>query len=190
MAITSSRQPASHPPGLYVLFFTEMWERYSFYSMMSILVLYMDEQLKFSHGAQGQIYGGYIGAVYFTPLLGGFIADKWWGYSRTIIVGGLLITLGHFALAFETLPLFFAALGLLSVGTGLLKPNVSTMVGHLYSKDDPRRDAGFSIFYMGINLGAFIAPLVCGFLAQGEWFKGFLGRVGFHSESSWHWGPA
>jgi len=114
-----------HPRGLYVLFFTEAWERYSFYSMMSILVLYMDESLGFSQGAIGQIYGGYIAAVYFMPLIGGWIADRRLGYNRSVIYGGILIALGHFLLALETLPTFYSALALLATGTGLLKPNIS-----------------------------------------------------------------
>jgi POT family proton-dependent oligopeptide transporter len=178
MSTATGRAPGGHPPGLFVLFFTEMWERYSFYSMMSILVLYMDEQLKFSHGAQGQIYGGYIGAVYFMPLLGGFIADKWWGYSRTIIVGGLLITLGHFALAFETLPLFFTALGLLSLGTGLLKPNISSMVGNLYVNRPDLKDSAYNIFYMGINIGGFLGPICVSYLRSHYGWSVALGSAG------------
>jgi POT family proton-dependent oligopeptide transporter len=175
---TATGRAPGHPPGLYVLFFTEMWERYSFYSMMSILVLYMDEKLRFSHGTQGQIYGGYLAGVYFMPLFGGFIADRWWGYSRTIIVGGLLITLGHFALAFETLPLFYAALVLLACGTGLLKPNVSSMVGNLYTHRPDLKDAAYNIFYMGINIGGFLGPVCVSYLRAHYGWSVALGSAG------------
>lgn len=177
MPTATGRSPG-HPPGLYVLFFAEMWERFSFYSMMSILVLYMDEQLKFSLHAQGQIYGGYIAGVYFMPLFGGLIADRWWGYSRTIIVGGLFIALGHFALALETVPLFFTALVLLSIGTGLLKPNISTMVGNLYTRQPQLKDAAFNIFYMGINIGGFLGPLSVSYLRAHFGWSVALGSAG------------
>lgn len=154
----------THPPGLYVLFFTEMWERYSFYSMMAILALYMDEALKFSSQQIGQVYGGYIGAVYFLPLLGGFLADRVLGFNRAVIIGGVLMAAGHFCLAIERMPFFVTALALLAFGTGLLKPNVSTIVGNLYRDRPALRDAGFNIFYMGINLGAFFSPIVVAYL--------------------------
>lgn len=175
---TATGRTTGHPPGLYVLFFAEMWERFSFYSMMSILVLYMDEQLKFSSGAQARIYGGYIAGVYFVPLLGGLIADRWWGYSRTIIVGGILIALGHFALAIETIPLFFAGLALLAVGTGFLKPNISTMVGNLYTHRPELKDAAFNIFYMGINIGGFLGPLSVSYLRAHHGWSIALGSAG------------
>lgn len=159
-----------HPRGLYVLFFTEAWERYSFYSMMSVLVLYMDEALRFQQGTVGQIYGGYIAGVYFMPLLGGWLADRWLGYNRSVIVGGILIALGHFVLAMETLPSFYSALVLLAVGTGLLKPNISTLVGNLYRDRPQLKDAAYNIFYMGINIGGFLGPLsVAWFRARFGW---------------------
>jgi POT family proton-dependent oligopeptide transporter len=158
-----------HPRGLYVLFFTEAWERYSFYSMMSILVLYMDESLRFSQGAIGQIYGGYIAAVYFMPLIGGWIADRRLGYNRSVIYGGILIALGHFLLALETLPTFYAALALLATGTGLLKPNISTLVGNLYRHRPELKDAAYNIYYMGINIGGFLGPLCV------SWFRASYG---------------
>jgi POT family proton-dependent oligopeptide transporter len=158
-----------HPRGLYVLFFTEAWERYSFYSMMSILVLYMDEALGFSQGAIGQIYGGYIAAVYFMPLIGGWLADRWWGYNRSVVYGGILIALGHFLLALETLPTFYSALALLAVGTGLLKPNISTLVGNLYRNRPELKDAAYNIFYMGINIGGLLGPLCV------SWFRANYG---------------
>lgn len=148
-----------HPTGLYVLFFTELWERYSFYSMMAILTLYMDEALHFPADRIGTIYGGYIAGVYFMPLIGGTLADRVIGFNRAVIIGGVLMCLGHFVLAVESLPFFYSALVLLAVGTGMLKPNVSTIVGNLYRDRPELRDAGYNIFYMGINLGALVSPL-------------------------------
>lgn len=159
-----------HPRGLYVLFFTEAWERYSFYSMMSVLVLYMDEALGFSQAAVGQIYGGYIFGVYFMPLFGGWLADRVFGYNRSVVAGGVLIAFGHFALAMETLATFYTGLALLALGTGLLKPNISTMVGNLYRDRPHLKDAAYNIFYMGINIGGFLGPLsVAWFRARYGW---------------------
>jgi POT family proton-dependent oligopeptide transporter len=152
--------PVRHPPGLYVLFFTELWERYSFYSMMAILALYMNEELRFSVAHTGQVYGSYIAGVYFMPLIGGYLADRVCGFYYAIIAGGVLMLCGHLVLGVESLPFFYAGLVLLACGNGLLKPNVSTIVGNLYRDRPELRDAGFNIFYMGINIGAFIAPLV------------------------------
>ena len=157
--------PAGHPPGLYVLFFTELWERYSFYSMMAILALYMNERLHFGVAHVGRVYGGYIAGVYFLPLIGGFLADRVLGFNRAVIVGGFLMMCGHLVLSVESLPFFYGGLVLLACGSGLLKPNVSTIVGNLYRDRPGLRDAGFNIFYMGINIGAFIAPLTV------SWFK-------------------
>lgn len=148
-----------HPPGLYVLFFTELWERYSFYSMMAILTLYMDEVLHFDAARIGRVYGGYIGGVYLLPLVGGFLADRALGFYRAVLLGGLLMMVGHLVLAVESLPFFYTALALLATGSGLLKPNVSTIVGNLYRDRPELRDAGFNLFYMGINLGALISPI-------------------------------
>jgi POT family proton-dependent oligopeptide transporter len=150
---------ASHPPGLYVLFFTEMWERYSFYSMSAILTLYMNEALHFDANRIGVVYGGYIGGVYLMPLLGGLIADRALGFYRAVVIGGALMLIGHLVLAFESLPFFYSGLVLLALGNGLLKPNVSTIVGNLYRDRPELRDGAFNIFYMGINIGGFIAPL-------------------------------
>jgi proton-dependent oligopeptide transporter, POT family len=157
MVLTQSR--ATHPPGLYVLFFTELWERYSFYSMMAILTLYMDEALRFEPSWSGSVYGGYIAGVYFMPLIGGLIADRLLGFNRGVFIGGALMCLGHFVLAFESLPFFYSALVLLAVGSGFLKPNISTIVGNLYRDRPELRDAGYNIFYMGINVGALISPI-------------------------------
>lgn len=148
-----------HPPGLYVLFLTELWERYSFYSMMAILTLYMDEVLHFDAARIGRVYGGYIGGVYLLPLVGGLLADRVLGFYRAVLVGGALMMLGHLVLAVESLPFFYTALVLLAAGSGLLKPNVSTIVGNLYRDRPELRDAGFNLFYMGINLGALVSPI-------------------------------
>jgi proton-dependent oligopeptide transporter, POT family len=153
-----------HPPGLYVLFFTELWERYSFYSMMAILTLYMNEALHFDVAHVGRIYGAYTAGVYFLPLFGGLLADRALGFNRAIILGGALMMAGHLVLGVESLPFFYSGLVLLACGAGLLKPNVSTLVGNLYRDRPELRDQGFNIFYMGINLGAFISPLTVSWL--------------------------
>jgi POT family proton-dependent oligopeptide transporter len=153
------RARSGHPPGLYVLFFTELWERYSFYSMVAILSLYMNEALHFDVAHVGQIYGLYTAGVYFLPLFGGLLADRVLGFNRAIIAGGVLMMLGHLTLGIESLPFFYLGLVLLACGTGLLKPNVSTIVGNLYRDRPELRDQGYNIFYMGINTGAFVAPL-------------------------------
>src|SRR5579872_4605268 len=153
-----------HPPGLYVLFFTELWERYSFYSMMAILVLYMNEALHFDVAHVGRIYGAYTAGVYFLPLVGGLLADRVLGFNRAIILGGVLMMLGHLVLGIEALPFFYSGLVLLACGSGLLKPNVSTLVGNLYRDRPALRDQGFNIYYMGVNLGAFVAPLTVSWL--------------------------
>ncbi|MGE3955774.1 MAG: peptide MFS transporter [Vicinamibacterales bacterium] len=163
-----------HPPGLYVLFFTELWERYSFYSMMAILTLYMDEALHFDAARIGMVYGGYIGGVYLLPLAGGLLADRVLGYYGAVVLGGVVMMAGHLVLAVESPPFFYSALVLLAVGTGLLKPNVSTIVGNLYRERPALRDAGFNLFYMGINLGALISPIsVAWFRAHYGWSVAF-----------------
>jgi proton-dependent oligopeptide transporter, POT family len=175
-----------HPRGLATLFFTEMWERFSYYGMRAILILFMtaaaaEGGLGMDTQQAGAIYGLYTAFVYLLALPGGWVADRLIGQRRAVLYGGIIIALGHFSMAIPAvtgalgeLPPFFAGLALIVVGTGLLKPNVSTMVGELYSRDDARRDAGFSIFYMGINLGAFIAPIVTGYLGEGiNWHLGF-----------------
>jgi len=163
-----------HPRGLSTLFFTEMWERFSYYGMRGFLILYMTKALGFTDAHAGAVYGNYVGSVWLAAIFGGVIADRWLGHYRSVLVGGIIIALGHFTLAFHALPLFYAGLSLIVIGTGLLKPNVSTLVGSLYEQGDERRDAGFSIFYMGINLGALLGPLVAGKLAEGvDWHLGF-----------------
>ena len=169
-----------HPPGLYVLFATEFWERYGFYSLAAILTLYMDEHLRFSQQLSGQVYGGYLAAVYFMPLFGGFLADRLLGYNRSVMIGAVLMGLGYLSVAMGTLPLFFTGLALVATGNGFLKPNISTIVGQLYPQGDPRRDSGFTLYYYGINLGAFWASVLCGLLGQTVgWWAGFgLAGVG------------
>jgi POT family proton-dependent oligopeptide transporter len=182
-----------HPRGLSTLFFTEMWERFSYYGMRAILILYMTAPLAigglaFPDEKAGIIYGTYTSLVYLTALPGGWLADKLMGQRRAVLWGGVLIMFGHICLAVPQMATFYLGLLLVVSGTGLLKPNISAMVGQLYSPDDIRRDAGFSIFYMGINLGAGSAPLVCGFLAQSSTFRETLQGWGIAPESSWHWG--
>ncbi len=183
-----------HPLGLSTLFFTEMWERFSYYGMRALLILFMTAPLTagglgFNAATAGAIYGMYTSMVYMMSLPGGWIADRLLGQRRSVLYGGILIASGHFSMAFPTLTTFYMGLALIVLGTGLLKPNISVIVGQLYSgPKDHRRDAGFSIFYMGINLGAFLAPLVTGFLAQSPAFKGYLAALGFDPAHSWHWG--
>ncbi len=158
-----------HPPGLVVLFLTEMWERFSFYCMLSILSLYMNEQLTggglgFSTDTTSQIYGLYVGLVYFTPFFGGILADRVLGIRKTVVIGGLFMMAGHFLLAFRPLPFFFSALICLIIGNGCFKPNISVMLGNLYRDMPEKKDDAYNIFYMGINVGAFFSPLVAAYL--------------------------
>ncbi|MCZ2222905.1 MAG: peptide MFS transporter [Chitinophagales bacterium] len=170
----TTAQSSSHPKGLWILFGTEMWERFSYYGMRAIFVLFMTKALLFDKALGSQIYGSYTGLVYLTPLLGGYMADRYWGNRKSIIVGGLLMALGQFFMflsgSFHTEPiapmLMFVGLGFLILGNGFFKPNISTMVGQLYPQGDKRVDSAFTIFYMGINLGAFFAPLVTGYLGD------------------------
>ncbi|MFX3625650.1 MAG: peptide MFS transporter [Ectobacillus sp.] len=171
------QQPSKkHPPGLYLLFFTEMWERFSYYGMRGLLVLYLTAS--FVSGGLGvkdstamMIYGIFTGTVYFTPMLGGYLTDRFLGRRFAITLGGITMAAGNFVLfaMHSTLGLYLGLI-LLIIGNGFFKPNISTLVGELYGENDPRRDGAFTIFYMGINIGAFFAPLVCGFLAE-DYFK-------------------
>ena len=184
-----------HPRGLTTLFFTEMWERFSFYGMRAILILFMvktaaDGGLGYETKRAAAIYGTYTMSVYLLSILGGFIADNFIGARRAVFCGGVIIACGHFSMAFNSQPTFFSGLILIALGTGLLKPNISTMVGSLYHPGDDRRDAGFSIFYMGINIGAFLSPLVTGYLAQSAGWKNQLVSWGLNPLHSWHWGFA
>jgi proton-dependent oligopeptide transporter, POT family len=167
----SEVQQKGHPKGLYVLFATEMWERFNYYGMRAILILFMTKALLFDKTLASQLYGSYTSLVYLTPLIGGFIADKYWGNKRSIIVGGILMALGEFVLFFcaslyQSAPglstfLFFAGLGLMITGNGFFKPNISSLVGQMYQKGDRRVDAAYTIFYMGINVGGALGPILC-----------------------------
>ncbi len=183
----AEKQWFGHPRGLATLFMTEMWERFSFYGMRALLILYMvgstqKPGLGFSIARSADIYKWYTFSVYIASIPGGFIADRILGHYRSVLTGGIIIALGHFCMAYPSIQTFFLGLGLIVIGTGLLKPNVSTIVGTLYTTDDVRRDAGFSLFYMGINLGAFIAPWITTPLGQG--FR--LGHFAF--AGNWHYG--
>lgn len=175
-ATTAPARPAAtrQPPGLKVIFFTEMWERFSYYGMRALLVIYLVNAVGNTRDDALTLYGVYTGLVYLTPLFGGALADRLLGQRRAAVIGGTVMMLGHFAMAFSGL--LHVALGLLILGNGLFKPNTSAMVGGLYEdQDDPRRAGGYSIYYMGVNVGAFLAPFVAGTLGQ---------SVG------WHWGFA
>ena len=178
-----------HPKGVYVCFFTEMWERFSFYGMKALLLLYLINYHKFGDRIGLDVLGAYGGLVYCIPVFGGMLADRWLGKRKAVVFGGILLVLGHFGMAFEgtpatmvhgvairddnTLRVFYMSLSLIIMGVGFLKPNISTIVGKLYAQDDPRRDSGFSLFYAGINLGALFGSIVCGYLGL---------------EISWSWG--
>ena len=188
-----ARGIGGHPRGLTTLFFTEMWERFSYYGMRALLMLFMvktaaEGGLGFETKTAAAIYGTYTMSVYLLSILGGFIADNFIGARRAVLVGGIVIAAGHFTMAVDSLVTFYTGLVLIALGTGLLKPNISTMVGSLYRPDDERRDAGFSIFYMGINLGAFLSPLVTGYLAQSDGWKAQLASWGIAPTHSWNWG--
>jgi len=169
-----------HPRGLSTLFFTEMWERFSYYGMRALLVLYLtapitgvNPGLGIDDGVAKAVYGSYTGLVYLTPVAGGWIADRILGLRRTVLYGGIVIAVGHYLMAVDTQATFWVGLLAISLGTGLLKPNISGMVGQLYDEGDTKRDAGFSLFYMGINIGSLLAPLICGTLGE---------------QYNWHWG--
>lgn len=168
-----------HPRGLATLFFTEMWERFSYYGMRAFLLYYITASvasggLGFSDAQGASIYGTYTGSAWGAAIFGGIVADRFLGQYRSVLWGGVLIMLGHLTLVFHALPFFYAGLTLIVLGTGLLKPSVSTLVGSLYTQGDHRRDAGFSIFYMGINSGAILGPIIAGYVAQRiDWHLGF-----------------
>jgi POT family proton-dependent oligopeptide transporter len=175
--VFDDRALLGHPRGLGLLFVTEMWERFSYYGMRAILVLYLVNALKWDTAHAANLYGTYTMLVYLTPVIGGYIADRFIGTRRSLVVGSIVISLGHFTLAVPGMTAFYIGLGLIIIGTGFFKSNVSTMVGQIYRDGDARRDSGFTIYYMGINLGAFLGPLVCGYLAQTPAY-------------GWHWGFA
>ncbi len=179
-----------HPRGLFVLFMTEMWERFSYYGMRALLILYLTKHFLFGDKDAGLLYGSYASLVYATPVLGGLIADRYLGFKKAIMFGAGLLVIGHFGMAFEGPPstivdgvvvrdslyeqAFYLSLAFIIVGVGFLKSSISTIVGQLYSESDPRRDAGFTIFYMGINIGAFVATLLCAYLGENYgWQYGF-----------------
>lgn len=186
MSMSTENTESGHPKGLYVLFATEFWERFSYYGMRAIFALYMTKMLLLDKSAASNIYGSYTGLVYLTPLIGGYVADRYWGNRKSIFVGGLLMALGQFLMFFSAsfshsadkglaITMMWAGLTFLIFGNGFFKPNISTMVGQLYKDGDVRKDSAYTIFYMGINAGAFFAPLVCGYLGENVDFKwGFL----------------
>jgi len=171
-----------HPKGLYILFFAEMWERFSYYGMRALLVLYLTKHFLMSDEESGLIYGAYTSLVYITPVIGGYLADHYLGQRKAVLFGGILIAVGHLLLGFEggggrdafALDMFWTALAFIIVGTGFLKANISAIVGQLYPRDDVRRDPAYTIFYMGINLGGMLGPIACGILGETVgWSWGF-----------------
>jgi POT family proton-dependent oligopeptide transporter len=162
----------NNPHSLSTLFFTEMWERFSYYGMRALLVLYLVNSQNYSESDALHIYAVYTGLVYLTPLIGGYLADRFLGSQKAIFIGGLTMMIGHFLMAFPNF--LYLAIGMLIIGNGYFKPNISTLLGRLYKPDDVRRDSGFSIFYVGINLGAFLAPLIVGYVGETiNWHYGF-----------------
>lgn len=182
IAASSKPEPLGHPKGLYMLFFAEMWERFSFYGMRALLIFYLTQHWLFSDGESTVIYGAYGSLVYITPVLGGWLADRYLGQRKAVLFGGILLTLGHAAMAVEgdggqsdpAINVFWMALALIIVGSGFLKANISVMVGQLYKLTDGRRDAAYTIFYMGINVGAAAGTILAGYLGQTiGWAYGF-----------------
>ncbi|MBL8643357.1 MAG: peptide MFS transporter [Rhodospirillaceae bacterium] len=182
-----------HPKGLSTLFFSEMWERFSYYGLRALLILFMTASVTtggmgMDVATAGAVYGTYTAMVYLMSVPGGWLADKVLGQRKAVLYGGILIACGHFSLAVPYNGFFPLGLVLIVLGTGLLKPNISVMVGQLYATADERRDAGFSIFYMGINLGGFLGPLVTGYLAQDAGFRATIESWGIDPNNAWHWG--
>lgn len=183
-----------HPKGVFVCFFTEMWERFSFYGMKALLLLYLLKHHGFNDDAGYDLIGAYGGLVYAVPVVGGMVADRWLGMRKAVVLGGVLLCLGHFGMAFEghdariaggvvvrdegALQVFYLSLALIIMGVGFLKPNISTIVGKLYADDDPRRDSGFTLFYAGINVGGLFAGLICAFLGETYGWKYGFGAAG------------
>src|SRR5271169_256113 len=159
------------PRGLTILFLTEMWEQFSYYGMRALLVYYMTKQLLIGQEKASFVYGIYTAVAYFTPILGGMIADRWLGKRRAVIIGGSVMAAGHFMMTFA--PLFYPALATIAIGNGLFLPSLPSQINDLYRSDDPRRGWAYNVYYVGINIGGFLAPLVCGTLGE------FYG---------WHWG--
>jgi POT family proton-dependent oligopeptide transporter len=189
----SDRAFFGHPRGLSTLFFSEMWERFSYYGMRGFLLVYMTTAVAL--GGMGLdtataavIYGVYTSSVYLMNIPGGWLADRVLGQRKAVLYGGMFIAAGHYALAIPASATFYIGLLLVAVGTGLLKPNISVIVGQLFSPQDVRRDAAFSMFYQGINLGAFLGPIITGFLVQDERFRALITGWGMDPNSAWHWG--
>ena len=195
VGVESSPTLLGHPLGLFLLFCVEMWERFSYYGIRALLFIYMTKELEvgglgMSKTSAGSVMAVYLSSVYLLSLPGGWIADRFLGQRKAVTIGGLGIVLGNVLLAVPNDSLFFPGLALIALGTGLLKPNISTIVGQLYSPTDVRRDAGFTIYYMGINLGATVAPFVCGYLAQEPSFRAFLVSHDIDPTLCWHFGFA
>jgi len=186
--VATTRKPEflGHPKGLYMLFFAEMWERFSYYGMRALLIFYLTQHWLFNDGKSNLIYGAYTSLVYITPVLGGYIADRFLGQRRAVLFGAVLLTAGHFTMAIEgtggqsdpTMNVFWAALALIIVGSGFLKANISVMVGQLYPLTDVRRDGAYTIFYMGINVGAAIGTILAGWLGQTYGWRYGFGAAG------------
>lgn len=175
-AMTEKTKSIGHPKGLYVLFATEMWERFNYYGMRAILVLFMTKALMFDKVFASNLYGSYTGLIYLTPLVGGYFADRYWGNKRSILLGGIVMAIGEFILFFcgalynsnpdASAWLFFSGLGFMIAGNGFFKPNISSLVGQLYAKGDTRTDSAYTVFYMGINVGGALGPFVCGLVGD------------------------
>jgi POT family proton-dependent oligopeptide transporter len=174
--VFADRSLFGHPKGLGLLFVTEMWERFSYYGMRALLVLYLVNAQHWTTEKAATLYGNYTMLVFLTPLVGGYLADQFIGTRRSLVIGGIIISAGHFTLALQGDVAFYIGLALIIIGTGFFKANVSTQVGQIYADGDARRDAGFTVFYVGINTGAFLGPIVCGYLAASPawgWHYGF-----------------
>ncbi len=179
--VATDKEIFGHPVGLFMLFFTEMWERFSYYGMRALLVLYLISEVTSENAGLGwnkseasSLYGWYTMLVYITPIIGGILADKIYGFRKAILIGGVLMTLGHLSLAFHPMPAFYLGLGLLIVGNGFFKPNISSIVGQLYPDGSEKKDSGYTIFYQGINVGAFLGSILCGYLGETYgWHYGF-----------------
>ncbi|MEM9819687.1 MAG: peptide MFS transporter [Bacteroidota bacterium] len=179
--LSDQPQLFGHPVGLFILFFTEMWERFSYYGMRALLVLYLiakvndpNPGLGWTSAEASTLYGWYTMLVYITPIIGGILADKIYGFRKAILIGGILMTLGHISLAFEPMPAFYLGLALLIIGNGFFKPNISSIVGQLYEDGSPKKDSGYTIFYQGINVGAFLGSILCGYVGETMgWHYGF-----------------
>ena len=176
-----------HPKGLFMLFLAEMWERFSYYGMRALLIFYLIQHWLFEESKAYVIYGAYTALVYIAPVVGGYLADRYVGQRKAVLFGAILLTVGHFAMAFEgtggqddpMIDVFWLALALIIVGSGFLKANISVLVGQLYPRTDTRRDPAYTIFYMGVNVGAATASIICGYLGQTHGWEYGFGLAGF-----------